>query len=121
MSKKWFGRKHDIILFMQWHKERVGCPAPPKPLALLELIIKASSRKGNVVLGPFCGFAAISIATERLGREWIGMDISYKAYELVKNRLDREVKKDVHMERESSLILFQKKYFFKQVHHNEQI
>ena len=66
-----------------------------KPLALLERIIKASSKKGDVVLDPFCGCATTCIAAEKLERKWIGIDVSHKAYELVKLRLEKEVPKDL--------------------------
>ena len=71
-------------------KERTGYPTQ-KPLALLERIIKASSNKGDIVLDPFCGCATTCIAAEILERKWIGVDVSHKAYELVKERLKKEV------------------------------
>ena len=67
-------------------KERVGYPTQ-KPLALLERIIKASSNEGDVVLDPFCGCATACVAADKLGRKWIGIDISPKAAELVNIRL----------------------------------
>ena len=69
-------------------KERVGYPTQ-KPLALLERIIKASSNEGDVVLDPFCGCATACVAADRLGRKWIGKDISPKAVELVNIRLQQ--------------------------------
>ena len=71
-------------------KERTGYPSQ-KPLALLERIIRASSNEGDMVLDPFCGCATTCIAAEKLERQWIGIDVSHKAYELVKRRLDNEV------------------------------
>ena len=71
-------------------KERTGYPTQ-KPLALLERIIKASSDEGDVVLDPFCGCATTCVAAENTGRQWIGIDVSQKAYDLVKLRLDDEV------------------------------
>ena len=70
--------------------ERVGYPTQ-KPTALLERIIQASSNEGDIVLDPFCGCATTCISAEKLGRQWIGIDVSKKAYELVKMRLDKEV------------------------------
>ena len=67
-------------------KERVGYPTQ-KPLALLERIISASSNTGDVVLDPFCGCATACVAAERLGRAWLGIDLSPKATELVNVRL----------------------------------
>lgn len=75
-------------------KQRTGYPTQ-KPLALLERIISASSEKGGIVLDPFCGCATTCIAAERLGRQWIGVDVSIKAYEQVKERLQKEVPQDM--------------------------
>ncbi len=72
-------------------KERTGYPTQ-KPLALLERIIKASSNKGDMILDPFCGCATTCIAAEKLGRQWIGIDVSYKAFDLVRQRLNKEIR-----------------------------
>ena len=71
-------------------KERTGYPTQ-KPTALLERIINASSKMGEVVLDPFCGCATTCIAAEKLDRNWIGIDISKKAHDLVCERLEAEV------------------------------
>ncbi len=70
--------------------ERTDYPTQ-KPLALLERIIKASSNEGDIVLDPFCGCATTCIAAEKLNRQWIGIDVSVIAYELVQDRLKNEV------------------------------
>ncbi len=67
-------------------KERIGYPTQ-KPLALLERIIKASSNEGDMVLDPFCGCATACVAAEKLGRQWVGIDLSPRAVELVNMRL----------------------------------
>lgn len=69
-------------------KERTGFPTQ-KPVKLLERIIKASSNEGDVVLDPFAGCATTCEASERLGRQWVGIDLSPKAYDLVRMRLQR--------------------------------
>ena len=61
-----------------------------KPLALLERIIKASSKEGDLVMDPFCGCATTLIAAESLDRQWIGIDVSESAIELVRRRLEEE-------------------------------
>ena len=70
--------------------ERVGFPTQ-KPLALLERIIQASSNRGDIVLDPFCGCATTCVAVEKHQRQWIGIDLSAKAVELVKLRLMRDL------------------------------
>ena len=70
-------------------KERTGYPTQ-KPLALLDRIIKASSNKGDVVFDPFCGCATTLVTADRLQRDWIGIDISEKAAELVVERIEAD-------------------------------
>ena len=67
-------------------KEYVGYPTQ-KPLALLNRIIQASSNPGDVVLDPFCGCATACVAADNLQREWVGIDISPLAVDLVHRRL----------------------------------
>ena len=69
-------------------KERIGYPTQ-KPIALLERIIAASSSLGDRVLDPFCGCATTCVAAERLQRQWIGIDLSPKSYELAQSRLEQ--------------------------------
>lgn len=70
--------------------ERTGYPTQ-KPLALLRRIIEASSNPGDVVLDPFCGCATACVAAENLERQWVGIDLSEKAVELVNERLQGEM------------------------------
>ena len=138
VSKRWFGRKHDTLLFysktdryvfnpqqersylshkygfsnVEIHQDEQGyytivgardvwdIPAlrgnqpenvkypTQKPLALYERIIMASSNEGDVVLDPFAGCATTPVAAERLGRQWIAMDLWRGAYDLVVRRLN---------------------------------
>ena len=84
----------DIPYLSSGDKEKTGYPTQ-KPLKLLERIINASSNEGGMVLDPFCGCATTCIAAEKLGRQWVGIDVSEKAYDLVKDRLKREVPPDL--------------------------
>ena len=76
-------------------RERVGYPTQ-KPLALLSRIIEASSNKGDVVLDPFCGCATTCVSADGLSRHWAGIDISPKAAELVRERIDDLTRRIVH-------------------------
>ena len=76
----------DISMLSTTHPERTGYPTQ-KPLELYERIIKASSNEGDLVLDPFCGCATTPVAAERLGRQWVGMDIWEQAYSKVTERL----------------------------------
>lgn len=66
--------------------ERLGYDTQ-KPLALLERIIAASSNEGDVVLDPFCGCGTAVVAAQKLGRRWIGIDITYLAINVMNRRL----------------------------------
>ena len=79
----------DIPSLNNMAKERTGYPTQ-KPLALYERIIKASSNAGDIVLDPFSGCATTPIAAERLGGQWVGMDIWDGAYDTVLDRLKSE-------------------------------
>ena len=66
--------------------ESLGYPTQ-KPEALLERIIQASSNEGDVVLDPFCGCGTAVAAAHKLGRQWMGIDVTHLAVALMKNRL----------------------------------
>ncbi|MDQ1328856.1 MAG: hypothetical protein QG641_2142 [Candidatus Poribacteria bacterium] len=69
-----------------------------KPEQLLSRIIRASSNEGNIVLDPFCGCGTAVMAAQELNRQWIGIDITHLAINIIKLRLkgmfDSEPKKD---------------------------
>lgn len=67
-------------------QEALGYPTQ-KPVALLERVISASSNPGDVVLDPFCGCGTTIAAAQKLGRHWIGIDITNLAIALQKYRL----------------------------------
>ncbi len=66
--------------------ERLGYPTQ-KPLALLERVLSASSNEGDLVLDPFCGCGTAVHAAQKLGRRWIGIDITHLAVSLIERRL----------------------------------
>ena len=71
--------------------ERLNYPTQ-KPLALLERIIQASTKPGDLVLDPFCGCGTAVDAANRLDRRWAGIDISSFAIDLICERRMPEVK-----------------------------
>ena len=81
---------NDIEAINSQARERTGWRTQ-KPVALLERIIKASSNPGDLVLDPFCGCATACIASEKLGREWIGIDIVPQAAQVLTDRAKREL------------------------------
>ncbi|MBK1693987.1 site-specific DNA-methyltransferase [Chromatium weissei] len=141
ISKKWFGRKHDVIFLYvkskkyQFYPERIKVPRTDevlrriergtpeatrantleklpddvfdiqalnamaserlgyptqKPLALLERIIQASSNEGDVILDAYCGCGTTVAAAEKLGRNWIGIDMTYQSIALILKRLEEQ-------------------------------
>jgi len=76
----------DIDAINSQASERLGYPTQ-KPLALLERIIAAGSNEGDVVLDPFAGCGTTVAAAQKLGRRWIGIDITHLSIALLKYRL----------------------------------
>ena len=70
-------------------KETTGYPTQ-KPLKLLERIVSASSRRGALVLDPFCGSGTTLVAAARLERAFAGADIGRLAIEESARRLRAE-------------------------------
>ena len=79
----------DIVPINSQAKERTGYPTQ-KPVKLLNRIIEASSNPGEIVFDPFCGCATTLVAADHLHRQWIGIDISSKAVELVIDRIKQD-------------------------------
>jgi SAM-dependent methyltransferase len=71
-------------------RERIGYPTQ-KPEALIEVIIKASSHKGEVVADFFCGGGTTAAVAQRLGRRWLACDQSRVAVAITADRLTRQV------------------------------
>ena len=76
----------DIPIINAMASERLGYPTQ-KPEALLERIIRASSKEGDLILDPFCGCGTTVSIAERLKRNWVGIDITTLAINLIKRRL----------------------------------
>ena len=66
-----------------------------KPEALLERIVAASSNEGDVVLDPFCGCGTAIAVAQKLGRKWIGIDVTHLAINLIRHRLQDAYGADV--------------------------
>lgn len=75
----------DSIMIKSFSTEKLGYPTQ-KPVALLERIIKASSSEGDVILDPFCGCGTAIVAADNLNRQWIGIDVSPFAIDLIRTK-----------------------------------
>ncbi len=69
--------------------ERTGYPTQ-KPLALLERLVLAHSRPGELVLDPCCGSGTTVVAAARTGRAFVGIDRLPRAVETTRRRLQEE-------------------------------
>lgn len=83
-----YGSKKSIDEDVRWLRkqgdpERLGYPTQ-KPVGLLKRIIRASCPENGLVLDPFCGCGTTIEAAETLGCQWIGIDISPFAIQLVR-------------------------------------
>ena len=74
------------ISIKQFTKGRVGYPTE-KPVELLDRIIQMSTIEGDLVLDPFCGSGTTLLSAGKLGRKWIGIDISSTACQIAAERL----------------------------------
>lgn len=79
----------DIRSMEVMRKEQLGYPTQ-KPEALLERIIKASSKDGDWILDPFCGCGTTVAVSEKLGRNWVGIDVTALSINLIKHRLEKQ-------------------------------
>ena len=84
-------------------EERMGYPTQ-KPEALMERIIKASSNEGDVVLDAYCGCGTTVAVAQRLGRQWIGIDITYQSISLILKRLEDKYP-DTYKDIEANILL----------------
>jgi site-specific DNA-methyltransferase (adenine-specific) len=70
-------------------RERVGYPTQ-KPLSLLERIVRASSREGELVADFFCGSGTTGVAAAALGRRYLLVDDNPEAIAITRQRLGLE-------------------------------
>jgi DNA modification methylase len=80
------GIDQDVAYLGPTSPERLGYPTQ-KPVGLMERIIRASCPPGGVVLDPFCGCGTTIDAAQRNGRAWLGIDVTFIAVDLIRNRL----------------------------------
>jgi len=60
-----------------------------KPEALIERIVRASSKVGDLVLDPFVGSGTTCKVAGILNRKWIGIDINPKYIEMAEKRVEQ--------------------------------
>ncbi|MDR1871769.1 MAG: site-specific DNA-methyltransferase [Deltaproteobacteria bacterium] len=85
----------DINIVSAHADERIDYPTQ-KPETLLNRIINASSKGGDIVADFFCGSGTTAAVAEKLGRKWIATDLGKFAIHTTRKRLlgvQRELKK----------------------------
>jgi site-specific DNA-methyltransferase (adenine-specific) len=70
-------------------RESTGYPTQ-KPIKLLDRIVRASSRSGDLVIDPFCGSGTTLVAAARAGRAFAGCDVGELAVQTAARRLRAE-------------------------------
>jgi site-specific DNA-methyltransferase (adenine-specific)/adenine-specific DNA-methyltransferase len=76
----------DVPRIANTSAERIDYPTQ-KPEALLERIVKTSSRDGDIVLDCFMGSGTAPAVAEKLGRRWIGIDCGKLSIYTVQKRM----------------------------------
>jgi len=61
-----------------------------KPIKLMELYIKNSSKPWEIVLDPFAGVGTTLLASQKLDRDYLGFELDKNYFEIAKNDLERE-------------------------------
>lgn len=79
----------DVITF-KWDTQKSSLHPTQKPVALLEYFIKTYTNDGDIVLDNCMGSGTTGIACVRNNRNFIGMEIEEKYYNIAKNRIERE-------------------------------
>ncbi len=74
------------VKYLEHEEEKLGYETQ-KPGGILHRIIETSSNPGDVVLDPFCGCGTTIVAAQKLGRRWIGIDVTQLAISLIRHRI----------------------------------
>ena len=80
---------HDILDFEIAKKQG---HTTPKPIDLLEYLIKTSSNENDVVLDCFMGSGSTGVACMNTNRKFIGIEINEKYFEIAKKRIEESLK-----------------------------
>ena len=98
--------RHELILFLEKGKRNLndrsetdiitarairGRYPTEKPVSVSEVLIRQSSRFGEIVADPFMGSGSVGVAAIQLGRRFLGNDKSRKAVALATRRLRRSM------------------------------
>jgi len=88
MSKRYISRNHGFIRDSK--EKRTGHPTQ-KPLDVMISIVKDFTRPSDIILDPFMGSGSTGVACLRTGREFIGIEIEPKYFEIARQRIEKEL------------------------------
>lgn len=71
-------------------KEKIGHPSQ-KPIALINQLISASTRKGDYVLDPFLGSGTTAASAQTLGRKWLGIESNAEYVKIARHRIQEMI------------------------------
>lgn len=75
---------------LTYQNKRFGYHPTQKPLELIELLVKTYSNEGDTVLDFTMGSGTTGVACKKLNRNFIGIEIDEKYYNISKERIERE-------------------------------
>jgi len=90
----WYTNRKDVSNIIKINNiiPQKGDHPTPKPIKLMETFILLHSKEKDLVLDPFIGSGTTAIACEKLGRKWIGIEISEEYCEIAKQRIEQEAR-----------------------------
>jgi len=100
-GKRWFPNPKGRLVGEVWHisserhKNKVGGKTPkmlhltPKPVEMIERIVRASSRPGDMILDCFVGSGTTAFVAKKLGRDFLACDSNEKYVELARKNLKK--------------------------------
>jgi DNA modification methylase len=64
----------------------------PKPVELMERLIQASSKRGDIVFDPCMGSGSVGIAAKKTNRNFIGIEMNKEYYDITVERIEKSVR-----------------------------
>lgn len=85
----YFSKEKDLDIYRKFFMTscKKGVHPAEKPVELLERFIKVSSKPNDIVVDPFAGSGATGVACENLNRKFVGIEITEKYVDYMKEIL----------------------------------
>ena len=76
----------------KWSRQQQGQTHPfLKPVSLLRWLIRSYSNEGDLVVDPFMGSGSTCVAAKLENRNYIGIELDMKYYDIAKNRINNNI------------------------------